>query len=134
MYKNCTYYQRLYTGSKDVSSCSGVEVRQIFSLVWVTIETIFLSREPNVDNSRHQRQVAFRSNISHSTYNKHESVSTIHMSMVLFQCIALFENAYVTYHSSAPHYYQMLYSLFQIHDLNARNMYKDDKYCRRLTA
>jgi hypothetical protein len=28
----------------------------------------------------------------------------------------------------------MLYSLLQIHELNARNMYKDDKYCRRLIA
>jgi hypothetical protein len=91
-----------------------------------------LHREPtgNVNYSRHPRHDTFWSNTSPTTYKKCESgVSIIH-TFIVFQFIAL-KKVDITchYHPSF-----MLYSRLQIHDLNTRNMYKDDKYCHRFTA
>jgi hypothetical protein len=75
----------------------------------------------------------FWSNNSPKIYKKCESgVSIIHMFMV-FQCTYSFKKS--RYHLTLTHTpYYMLYSLLQIHELNARNMYKDDKYCHPITA
>jgi hypothetical protein len=45
--------------SKDVPGESGVGVREIFSMVWVSIEIICLSRGLTVYNFRHPRHEAF---------------------------------------------------------------------------
>jgi hypothetical protein len=49
-----------------------------------------------------------------------------------YQCIA-FKKVDITY-TTQPHPLFCAVFPLQIHDLNARDMYKDDKYCRRLTA